>query len=46
MLSRLMPFRLPTEVKDSPSVDTFKRRYKKIVLGLTVWNPRNDIDAD
>ena len=33
---------LPTEVKDAPSVDTFKRRYKKLVLGLEVWEPRNN----
>ncbi len=30
---------LPTEVKEAPSVNSFKRRYKKVVLCLQVWEP-------
>ena len=30
---------LPTTVKEAPTVDTFKRRYKKMVLGLEIWEP-------
>ena len=36
--------RLPINVKEATSVDSFKRRYKKHVLGLTVWEPRHEVE--
>ncbi len=33
---------LPKEVKEAPSVNSFKCQYKKVVLGLQIWEPQNE----
>ena len=33
--------RIPSNIRDAPTLDTFKKNYKKEILGLNVWEPNS-----